>query len=1013
MEGLRRAEKKPCESVNDTAELDRPTLAEHDARGRIKVSVKMEYCPVAFVIDDKYAMPAAVVITSILTNKKEDVDYKFYICSNDLSRENKDALLSFEDFCPGTTVEIVDLDIKVFESIYVQSDSEVGAGSITALGKFLFPQVIPEDKVLYLDADILVRKDISELFSLPLDDYVAAVVKDSGLMYFRTHILESIPGYFNSGVMLINLKKSRDLDMTSRLVEAKKNTKETRLVDQDAFNVAYNGLILHLPPVYNALLVNLNNAVQKYSVAQFNEWTDSHFSCLYDLNDEAKIVHFSSHVKPWHCEDLGFDGMRFSEEWLGYYKASPFGRIELVREKLHPEKDSAKDIHVVIATGEGGLFSACVTGVSVLENSDPHRRCILSILVSNGAGEEENDRVQKLFSRYENCQVELVNVAEARDSRSLDISFARSSSFWKLVLPDLFPLLARVVYLESGVIATGDVAGLYDVELGGACLGGVEKAGLRYLDGYRGGYDRLFDLSADDWPVDTSVLLMDLAAMRDGGIDRKCLEATILGAHPSSILNGVCCGSVKRLELKYSYPPCGAVTAALPEGVSNEAGSRPVVIRFGDEGKPWEDFDCPLADRWWKYARMIPSWDSFLGVGADVVSARVRQGKLANFPSGGAGSVAPVFAGMRVEDYMTAVVRLKNSGTDTNDIVMLGTSDIAVQIIAPEWFAGAGKGYQICSRAGRLGLRFRCVGDGELNISLRSKDVVDELRKHIPIWVEYTSLHIDGESLIDKPMIAGRKNPHTFTRAVKDGQDVDLFLSWRIANAGGHAQDDNKGAISDLERLSRMLTARVDIKNVGTEGNSQDVLDVSDPSASVESPAWFRDAAGTGRVVKSCAGNLSLRLRCGGNGELQIRLRGQDVRGADGKRIPVWIDYTSLFVDGEPLLSEPVAVWHDKPFVVKRPVKDGQIVSVALSWHSHDERGLEWLVLSKKGTGNRSFAGENSRALARLDEQKTVAERRSCEIGRSRPSTSWKASRFGMWLSRKLKRWARRRRSEK
>ena len=136
------------------------------------------------------------------------------------------------------------------------------------------------------------------------------------------------------------------------------------------------------------------------------------------------------------------------------------------------------------------------------------------------------------------------------------------------------------------------------------------------------------------------------------------------------------------------------------------------------------------------------------------------------------------------------------------------------------------------------------------------------------------------------------------------------------------------------------LTARIDVKNVGTEGNSLNVLDVSDSSASVESPAWFRDASGVGRVVKSGAGNLDLCLRCVGNGELQIRLRGQDVKGPDGKRIPVWIDYTSLVVDGELLLSEPVAAWHDKPFVVKRPVKDGQIVSVSLSWHSHDEQAL-------------------------------------------------------------------------
>ena len=168
------------------------------------------------------------------------------------------------------------------------------------------------------------------------------------------------------------------------------------------------------------------------------------------------------------------------------------------------------------------------------------------------------------------------------------------------------------------------------------------------------------------------------------------------------------------------------------------------------------------------------------------------------------------------------------------------------------------------------------------------------------------------------------------------------------------AEDEFKAQLQaqkgEIARLPRMITARVDLKNVGAEGNSLNVLDVSDLSASVESPAWFRDAAGAGRVVKSNAGSLSFRLRCGGNGELQLRLRGQDVKGVDGKRVPVWIDYTSLVVDGISVLGRTKAVWHDKPFRYRRPVKDGQIVSVSLSWHSHDEvQALRSSIVWKAG----------------------------------------------------------------
>ena len=98
------------------------------------------------------------------------------------------------------------------------------------------------------------------------------------------------------------------------------------------------------------------------------------------------------------------------------------------------------------------------------------------------------------------------------------------------------------------------------------------------------------------------------------------------------------------------------------------------------------------------------------------------------------------------------------------------------------------------------------------------------------------------------------------------------------------------------------LTARLDVKNFGDDDNEVEVMYVSDPSATVNDQRMTRKGKVARRVIQSSVGSLDLRLRCVGDGELQIGLRGKDVRDQSGDRIPIRIDYTSLIVDGDTVL---------------------------------------------------------------------------------------------------------------
>ena len=75
-----------------------------------------------------------------------------------------------------------------------------------------------------------------------------------------------------------------------------------------------------------------------------------------------------------------------------------------------------------------------------------------------------------------------------------------------------------------------------------------------------------------------------------------------------------------------------------------------------------------------------------------------------------------------------------------------------------------------------------------------------------------------------------------------------------------------------------------------------------------------------------------LRSSDEGDGELEIDLLGRDLRNADKKRYPVWIDCTYFAVNGETVFNETKTVCHDKPFVYKRTVADGELLELDLKW---------------------------------------------------------------------------------
>jgi lipopolysaccharide biosynthesis glycosyltransferase len=147
--------------------------------------------------------------------------------------------------------------------------------------------ILPVERVLYLDADILVRADLGELWktSLRAEDMLAAAI-DIG--HPEGHDEFTRGGYFNAGVLLLDLAKIR-LQIT-QLLSLARSMKEAKYRDQDALNVYFKDQWTRLDVKWNA------QGLGTYA----NDATESRSQILglSSAQRNPSIVHFTGPVHP-------------------------------------------------------------------------------------------------------------------------------------------------------------------------------------------------------------------------------------------------------------------------------------------------------------------------------------------------------------------------------------------------------------------------------------------------------------------------------------------------------------------------------------------------------------------------------------------------------------------------------------------------------------------------------------------------------------------------------------------
>lgn len=274
---------------------------------------------IAFASDDNYAQHIAVVIASIMENTQDAIC--FYIINDNISTEKieklKNTALNLK-----AKIEFIDVPQEKFNDLYLSGHVSKAAYLRLALADILPNEI---NKIIYLDVDLLVYDDIKKLWDIDLQNLSLAAVPDFGIMTSKRLCRQKkqvlgLPvgkSYFNSGVLVINLKEWRKRNYTKQILEMIHNNSFPHH-DQDALNKLFmnkwKSLDLRwniIPPVFNLFPKVLLNRKFRSNAIQAKK--------------NPGIIHYAGRYKPWEfAQHVGFNDIYYK-----YLRQTAFAEISM------------------------------------------------------------------------------------------------------------------------------------------------------------------------------------------------------------------------------------------------------------------------------------------------------------------------------------------------------------------------------------------------------------------------------------------------------------------------------------------------------------------------------------------------------------------------------------------------------------------------------------------------------------------------------------------------------------
>jgi lipopolysaccharide biosynthesis glycosyltransferase len=273
--------------------------------GAKSINFNQEQEPIVLVCaaDENYAMPLAVTVYSASLNLKFQQRIELFVIDGGIKKSTKSRIKK--------SLASKSLNISWVQPTEKLLDKLPLTDILTTATyyRLLIAQLIPTHfhKAIYLDTDVVVKGDLSQLWNIDIGDNYVLAVQDISQRSFK---------YFNSGVLVINLEKWRTDNTGSKVIEyIEQNRDSIRWLDQDGLNGVLAEKWGELDPRWN----------QMHAIHEYSSWTESPYEedVYNDVLHNPYIVHFTTPPKPWQrsckhpCQNLFFHYLDMTD-WSGW-----------------------------------------------------------------------------------------------------------------------------------------------------------------------------------------------------------------------------------------------------------------------------------------------------------------------------------------------------------------------------------------------------------------------------------------------------------------------------------------------------------------------------------------------------------------------------------------------------------------------------------------------------------------------------------------------------------------------
>lgn len=271
--------------------------------------------PIFFACDDNYIPFLGVALSSLKEHASRTYDYRIIVLNEGLRKDNQERISRFAD--ANFIIEYCNVAPTINKLREALSLRLRDYYSVAIYYRMFIPTLFPEmDKAIYLDGDIVVLGDISEFYNTNIDGKLVAAINDRLVLdtpefvrYVEDGVGIKATEYFNSGVLVMNLKEFRKQNIEKKFTDLLLQYNfDSVCPDQDYLNVLCRHSKVLLPIGWNKMPL-----------------PDKSF----DIST-LKLCHYNSFEKPWR-----HDGVLFGEIfWEKAKKTEFYSQLRAIRDAV-------------------------------------------------------------------------------------------------------------------------------------------------------------------------------------------------------------------------------------------------------------------------------------------------------------------------------------------------------------------------------------------------------------------------------------------------------------------------------------------------------------------------------------------------------------------------------------------------------------------------------------------------------------------------------------------------------